>query len=97
MTHRPGHRAFVSGRRKQNTIKTTTISDGQGRILWSGADRPGRQHDQTAMRIEGIAEQLRLHPQVRAEVDGYSVECCLGGGALRSEPEPGRRGMSSTT
>ncbi|MER5698579.1 transposase family protein [Streptomyces mirabilis] len=70
--HRPGRRAFVSGKRKQNTIKTTTISDHQGRTLWSGAMRPGRMHDQTAIRTEGIAEQFRLHPTVRAEVDeGY--------------------------
>ncbi|MFF1921893.1 transposase family protein [Streptomyces sp. NPDC058221] len=69
---RPGRRAFVSGKRKQNTIKTTTISDHQGRTLWSGALRPGRMHDQTAMRTEGIAEQLRLHLGVNAEVDdGY--------------------------
>ena len=47
---RPGRAAFVSGKRKQNTIKTTTISDGQGRTLWCGAVRPGRMHDQTAMR-----------------------------------------------
>lgn len=33
---RPGRLAFVSGEKKQNTIKTTTISDGQGRLLWSG-------------------------------------------------------------
>ncbi|MEU1409122.1 transposase family protein [Streptomyces sp. NPDC005728] len=70
--HRPGRRAFVSGKKKQNTIKTTTISDGQGRLLWSAADRPGRMHDQTAMRTEGMAEQFRQGPQVRAEVDeGY--------------------------
>ncbi|MFD9136685.1 transposase family protein [Streptomyces bottropensis] len=51
---------------------TTTVSDGQGRLLLSGADRPGRMHDQTTMRIEGIAEQFRLHPEVGAEVDeGY--------------------------
>ncbi|MFF3457038.1 transposase family protein [Streptomyces sp. NPDC002730] len=69
---RPGRAAFVSGRHKQNTIKTTTISDGQGRTLWCGAVRPGRMHDQTAMRTEGIAEQLRLYPRVKAEVDeGY--------------------------
>jgi hypothetical protein len=69
---RPGRRAFVSGKKKQNTIKMTTISDGQGRTLWSGADRPGRMHDQTSMRTEGIAEQFRLHPTVKAEVDeGY--------------------------
>ncbi|MCX4598040.1 transposase family protein [Streptomyces sp. NBC_01549] len=47
---RPGRRAFVSGKRKQNTIKTTTVSDEQGRTLWSGAERPGRMHDQSATR-----------------------------------------------
>lgn len=57
---RPGRAAFVSGKRKQNTIKTTTISDGQGRTLWCRAVRPGRMHDQTTMRAEGIAEQFRL-------------------------------------
>ncbi|WP_341849508.1 transposase family protein [Streptomyces yokosukanensis] len=70
--HRPGRRALVSGKRRQNTIKTTTIGDQQGRTLYSGAVRPGRMHDQTAIRTEGIAEQLRLHPEVKAEVDeGY--------------------------
>ncbi|OIJ87108.1 IS5 family transposase [Streptomyces sp. MUSC 14] len=70
--HRPGRCAFVSGKKKQNTCKTTTISDGQSRTLWSGAERPGRMHDQTAVRTEGIAEQFRLHSQVKAEVDeGY--------------------------
>ncbi|MGW4142301.1 transposase family protein [Streptomyces mirabilis] len=47
---RPGRRAFASGKRRQNTVKTTTISDGHGRTLWSGAQRPGRMHDQTSVR-----------------------------------------------
>ena len=69
---RPGRRAFVSGKRRQNTVKFTTISDGQGCTLWSGAQRSGRMHDQTAVRTEGIAEQFHRHPGVRAEVDdGY--------------------------
>ncbi|CAM5724581.1 hypothetical protein SHIRM173S_07499 [Streptomyces hirsutus] len=38
----PGRKAFVSGKKKQNTIKTTTFSDHQGRALFSGAVRPGR-------------------------------------------------------
>ncbi|MFH8737721.1 transposase family protein [Streptomyces sp. NPDC017964] len=67
--HRPGRCAFVSAKKKQNTVKTTTISDGQGRTLWSGANRPGRIHDQTAMRTEGIAEQFPLHPRAMAEAD----------------------------
>ncbi|MFE6760249.1 transposase family protein [Streptomyces sp. NPDC057684] len=55
---RPGRRPFVSGKRRQNTIKTTTFSDGQGRLLLSAVVRPGRMHDQTALRTEGTAEQL---------------------------------------
>ncbi len=62
----------MSGKKRQNTIKTTTFSDAQGRTLFSGIVRPGRMHDQTAARTEGIAEQLRQHSKVRAEADeGY--------------------------
>ena len=69
---RPGRRAFVSGKKKQNTIKSTAISDGQGRLLWLGAFRPGRMHDVTALRTDGIEDLLRRHPDVKAEVDsGY--------------------------
>jgi hypothetical protein len=69
---RPGRRAFVSGKKKQNTIKATVISDGDGRLLWAGAFRPGRMHDITAVRTEGIEDLLRHYPDVTAEVDsGY--------------------------
>ncbi|MFD4861029.1 transposase family protein [Streptomyces atratus] len=69
---RAGRKAFVSGKKKQNTIKATTFSDHQGRTLFSGVTRPGRVHDQTAVRTEGIAEQFRLRPNVKVEVDeGY--------------------------
>jgi hypothetical protein len=69
---KPGRRAFVSGKKKQNTKKATVITDGKGRTLWAGAFRPGRMHDQTAVRTEGIAGLLRQYPQVRAKVDaGY--------------------------
>jgi len=47
---RPGRKAFVSGKKKQNTIKTTTFSDAQGRTLFSGVVRPGRMHGQSATR-----------------------------------------------
>jgi hypothetical protein len=69
---RPGRRAFVSGKKKQNTIKPTVVSDGAGRLLWAGAFRPGRMHDVTALRTEGIEDLLRQYPDVAAEVDsGY--------------------------
>jgi hypothetical protein len=70
--HRVGRRAFVSGKRRQNTVKTTTCSDQAGRTLWSGAVRPGRMHDQTAVKTEGIVDLLGQYPRVQASVDeGY--------------------------
>jgi len=55
-----------------NAKKATVITDGKGRTLWAGAFRPGRMHDQTAVRTEGIADLFTRHPQVRANVDaGY--------------------------
>jgi DDE superfamily endonuclease len=61
---RPGRRAFVSGKKKQNTIKATVISDRHGRLLWAGAFRPGRMHDVTALRTEGVAPSYaRPRPQ----------------------------------
>ncbi len=69
---RPGRRAFVSGKKKQNTIKPTAISDSRGRLLWLGAIRPGRMHDVTALRTEGIEDLFRRYPGVTAEADsGY--------------------------
>jgi hypothetical protein len=69
---KPGRRAFVSGKKKQNTKKATVVTDREGRTLWAGAFRPGRMHDQTAVRTEGIADLFRQFPQVKAKVDaGY--------------------------
>jgi hypothetical protein len=59
----------VSGKKKQNTKKPTVISDDEGRLLWAGAIRPGRTHDVTAMRTEGIEDLLRQYPKVKAKVD----------------------------
>jgi DDE superfamily endonuclease/Helix-turn-helix of DDE superfamily endonuclease len=69
---KPGRRAFVSGKKKQNTKKATVITGPRGNTLWAGAFRPGRMHDQTAVRTEGIAGLFRQYPQVKAKVDaGY--------------------------
>ena len=69
---RPGRRAFVSGKKKQNTIKFTEITGPEGRTLWAGCFRPGRMHDQTAIKSEGIDGLLRDHLDVALEMDdGY--------------------------
>jgi hypothetical protein len=39
-SHRGGRRAFVSVKKKQNTMKATVVADGQGRTLWAGNLRP---------------------------------------------------------
>jgi hypothetical protein len=70
--HRPGRRAFVSGKKKQNTIKATIASDARGRPMWAGATRPGRMHDQTAIRTDGIDDLLDWYGEVKLLVDsGY--------------------------
>jgi len=69
---RPGRRAFVSGKKKMNTIKFTKICDQRGRTLRDGTFRPGRQHDQTALQTDGIDDLLEQFPDVRCEMDaGY--------------------------
>jgi hypothetical protein len=69
---KPGRKAFVSGKKKMNTKKASVITDEKGRTLWAGAFRPGRMHDQTAVRTEGIADLFRQYPDVKAKVDaGY--------------------------
>jgi hypothetical protein len=69
---RPGRRAFVSGKKKMNTIKFTKVCDRRGRTLWDGTFRPGRQHDQTALQSDGIDDLLQRFPDVRCEMDaGY--------------------------
>jgi hypothetical protein len=69
---RPGRKAFVSGKVKQNTIKATVVADEHGTTLWCGGHRPGRMHDTTAVRGEGINAPLDAYAQVRVLVDaGY--------------------------
>jgi hypothetical protein len=70
--NKPGRRAFVSGKKKQNTKKATVITDDAGRTLWAGAFRPGRMHDQTAVKTDGICDLFERFPDVKAKVDaGY--------------------------
>ncbi|WP_405595654.1 transposase family protein [Streptomyces sp. NBC_01092] len=67
-----GQRAFVSGKKKQNTMKATLIADWRGRTLWTDALRPGRMHDATAARSEGIAVCFQHFPDVEVLLDdGY--------------------------
>jgi hypothetical protein len=89
--NRPGRGAFVSGKKKQSTIKATVASDAHGRPLWSGAIRPGRMHDQTAVKTEGIDDLLNAYPDVKFLVDsGYR-------GWPATTPRPGESNPTSAT
>jgi DDE superfamily endonuclease/Helix-turn-helix of DDE superfamily endonuclease len=69
---RGGRRAFVSGKKKENTMKATVIADHRGRTLWTDALRPGRMHDATAARNEGISVCFQHFPDVEVLLDdGY--------------------------
>ncbi|MFI5705439.1 transposase family protein [Streptomyces xanthochromogenes] len=69
---RGGRRSFVSGKKKQNTMKATVVADRQGRTLWTVALRPGRMHDTTAARNEGIGVCFQHFPDVEVLLDdGY--------------------------
>lgn len=66
---RPGRKGFVSGKVKQNTIEAMVVADDYGATLWCGGYRPGRMHDTTAVRVEGIHALLDAHPQLQVLVD----------------------------
>lgn len=69
---RGGRRAFVSGKKEQNTMKATVIADWCGRTLWTDVLRPGCMRDATAARNEGIAVCFRYFPDVEVLLDdGY--------------------------
>ncbi|MCX4523365.1 MULTISPECIES: transposase family protein [Streptomyces] len=69
---RGGRRAFVSGKKKQNTMKATVVADHEGRTLWTDALRPGRMHDATAARNEGIGTCFQHFSDVEVLLDdGY--------------------------
>ncbi|MEU4089564.1 transposase family protein [Streptomyces aureus] len=69
---RGGRRAFVSGKKKQNTMKATVIADHRGRTLWADGLRPGRMHDATAARTAGIGPCFDHFDRVQVLLDdGY--------------------------
>ncbi|MGK5449782.1 transposase family protein [Streptomyces radiopugnans] len=88
-----GRRAFVSGKKKQNTMKATVIADRRGRTLWTDALRPGRMHDATAARNAGIAVCFQHFPDVEVLLDdGYlGLGCDHRGQAITPprKPRPG--------
>lgn len=74
-------------------MKATVIADDQGRTLWTDALRPGRMHDATAARNEGIAICFQRFPDVEVLLDdGYLGQDA---GALAIRPDGSHRAPSA--
>ncbi|WP_406409500.1 transposase family protein [Streptomyces sp. NBC_01643] len=71
---RGGRRAFVSGKKKTEHDESHRRRDHQGRTLWTDAMRPGRMHDATAARNEGISTCFQHFRDVEVLLD----DGCLG-------------------
>ena len=76
----PGRRAFVSGKKKQNTEKATVVTDEKGRTLWAGrvppwADaRPDRGADRGHRRpVHGGIPQVKSQSRRRVPGPGQGV------------------------
>ncbi|MGW1090042.1 helix-turn-helix domain-containing protein [Streptomyces sp. NPDC002596] len=54
----PGRKAFVSGKKKQNTAKTTIIDDGSGRYAW----REARRHAPTSIAYQVVRSAAAQQP-----------------------------------
>lgn len=67
-----GRKRFVSGKKRQNTMKTTIVADDAGHVLHATQVRPGRIHDQTALKYDGVEQLFNAYPSVHVLVDaGY--------------------------
>ncbi|MFJ8694205.1 transposase family protein [Streptomyces roseolilacinus] len=63
---------FVSGKTKQNAVKTMVFTDGDGRVLFCSPTRPGSCADITHARQSGLAKLLADGPAVEILADaGY--------------------------
>ncbi|WP_260868132.1 transposase family protein [Streptomyces sp. SLBN-134] len=63
---------FVSGKNKQNAVKTMVVTDGEGRVLFCSPTKPGSCADITHSRQLGLVEFLAQGPAVEILADaGY--------------------------
>ncbi|MEO3853257.1 transposase family protein, partial [Streptomyces sp. B8F3] len=55
---------FISGKSKQNAVKTTVLTDADGRMLFCSPTRPGSCADITHARQSGLVKLLAEGPAV---------------------------------
>ncbi|MGW5625301.1 transposase family protein [Streptomyces olivaceus] len=78
---------FISGKNKQNAVKTMVITDGDGRVLFCSPTRPGSCADITDARQLGLVKLLADGPAVEILADaGYQGLGAQTGGRVITPP-----------
>ncbi|MFB7868157.1 transposase family protein, partial [Streptomyces sp. NPDC056069] len=78
---------FVSGKNKQNAVKSMVVTDGEGRVLWCSPTEPGSCADITQARQLGLVKLLAGGPVVEILADaGYQGLGAQTGGRVVTPP-----------
>jgi hypothetical protein len=78
---------FISGKNKQNAVKSMVVTDGEGRVLWCSPARPASCADITQARQLGLVRLLADGPAVEILADaGYQGLGAQTGGQVMTPP-----------
>ncbi|MFI0231232.1 transposase family protein [Streptomyces sp. NPDC017086] len=78
---------FISGKSRQNAVKTMVVTDGNGRVLFCSPTRPGSCADITQARQSGLVQLLADGPAVEILADaGYQGLGAQTGGRVITPP-----------
>ncbi|MFE0420953.1 transposase family protein [Streptomyces sp. NPDC058953] len=78
---------FISGKNKQNAVKSMVVTDGEGRVLWCSPARPASCADITHARQLGLVKLLADGPAVEILADaGYQGLGAQTGGRMVTPP-----------
>ncbi|MGX1218798.1 hypothetical protein RKD42_000057 [Streptomyces ambofaciens] len=78
---------FISGKNKQNAVKSMVVTDGEGRVLWCSPARPASCADITQARQLGLVRLLVDGPAVEILADaGYQGLGAQTGGRVVTPP-----------
>ncbi|CAN3977539.1 Mobile element protein [Kitasatospora purpeofusca] len=78
---------FISGKNKQNAVRSMVVTDGEGRVLWCSPTEPGSCADITHARQLGLVKLLAGGPVVEILADaGYQGLGAQTGGRVVTPP-----------
>ncbi|MGW9246866.1 transposase family protein [Streptomyces badius] len=78
---------FISGKNKQNAVKSMVVTDAEGRVLWCSPARPASCADIPHARQSGLVKLLAYGPAVEILADaGYQGLGAQTGGAVVTPP-----------